>query len=61
MKRKMKVGIIILAMIFGVKSCSTSNVALGVLCGLAVVTAMNSKGIKERKECVQLILLVTVE
>lgn len=43
MERKMKVGIIILAMIFGVNSCSTSNVALGVLGGLAVVTAMNSK------------------
>lgn len=44
MERKMKDGIIILAMIFGVNSCSTSNVALGVLGGLAVVTAMNSKG-----------------
>lgn len=44
MERKMKVEIIILAMIFGVNSCSTSNVALGVLGGLAVVTAMNSKG-----------------
>ena len=43
MECKMKVGIIILAMIFGVNSCSTSNVALGVLGGLAVVTAMNSK------------------
>ena len=43
MKRKMKVGIVILVMIFGLNSCSTSNVALDVLGGLEVLTVLNSK------------------